>query len=284
MSKFFNETLKAQTVRSSAVLAKNEAAVAPSEAPVSDSKHRVNDIGALRLEECRKLGTSLTDLLRELFKGSPSLDTTADSYRALRTRLLRLRATQGLRSVVVTSATQGEGKTLTSFNLGLCCAQLQDMRVLLIDGDMRGHGLTRLLGSPEGPGLSDVLSGQCEPQDAIFATDSPNLYVMTSGSPSLPSAELLASSRWPELIGWCNETFKVTLVDAPPALSLTDVELISAGCDGILMVVRALQTKRDLLQKCARQLDNKKLLGVVYNAAENTSREYDYSYGSGAKS
>ncbi len=246
MSKFFNETLKAPTVRSSAALAKNEAAVAPSEAPVSNSKPRGSDPGALRLEECRKLETPMTDLLRELFKGSPSLDTTADSYRALRTRLLRLRASQGLRSVVITSATQGEGKTLTSFNLGLCCAQLQDMRVLLIDA--------------------------------------PNLYVMTSGSPSLPSAELLASSRWPVLIGWCNETFKMTLVDSPPALSLTDVELIAAGCDGILMVVRALQTKRVLLQKCARQLDSKKLLGVVYNAAENTSREYDYSYGSGAKS
>ncbi len=284
MSKFFNETLKAPTVRSSAALAKNEAAVAPSEAPVSNSKPRGSDPGALRLEECRKLETPMTDLLRELFKGSPSLDTTADSYRALRTRLLRLRASQGLRSVVITSATQGEGKTLTSFNLGLCCAQLQDMRVLLIDGDMRGRGLTRLLGSPERPGLSDVLSGQCEPQEAILATDSPNLYVMTSGSPSLPSAELLASSRWPVLIGWCNETFKMTLVDSPPALSLTDVELIAAGCDGILMVVRALQTKRVLLQKCARQLDSKKLLGVVYNAAENTNREYDYSYGSGAKS
>jgi len=73
-------------------------------------------------------------------------------------------------------------------------------------------------------------------------------------------------------------------VDSPPALSLTDVELITAACDGVLMVVRAQQTKRDLLQKCARQLDSKKLLGVVYNAAENASREYDYSYGSNEKS
>ena len=125
--------------------------------------------------------------------------------------------------------------------------------MLLIDGDMRTRGLTRLLGSPEGPGLSDVLSGQNEPQDAILATDSPNLYVMSSGSPSSPSAELLASARWQELISWCNETFKMTLVDAPPALSLTDVELIAGACDGVLMVVRALQTRRDLLEKCARQ-------------------------------
>jgi capsular exopolysaccharide synthesis family protein len=282
MSKFFNETLKAQTARPLVVVPQNGDATSP-QAPESKAKPRENDLGAFRLEKCRTLGMSSTELLRELFKGSPSLDTTADSYRALRTRLLRLRTAQGLRSVVITSATQGEGKTLTSFNLALCCAQLQDMRVLVIDGDMRSRGLTRLLGSPEGPGLSDVLSGQCEPQDAILATDSPNLYVMCSGSPSLPSAELLASARWQELIGWCNETFKLTLVDSPPALSLTDVELITGACDGVLMVVRALQTRRDQLQKCAGQLDKKKLLGVVYNAAQTASREYDYSYGSSSK-
>jgi capsular exopolysaccharide synthesis family protein len=284
MSKFFNETLKAQTSRPLVVLPQDEVAAVPTPAPVSNAKPRGNDLGASRLNKCRELGTSPSILLEERFKGSHSLETTADSYWALRTRLLRLRTVQGLRSVVITSATQGEGKTLTSFNLALCCAQLQDMRVLVIDGDMRSRGLSRLIGSPEGPGLSDVLSGQCEPEDAILATDSPNLYLMGSGSPSLPSAELLASARWQELINWCNETFKMTLVDSPPALSLTDVELITGACDGVLMVVRALQTRRDLLQKCARQIDTKKLLGVVYNAAENASREYDYSYGSSGKS
>ena len=119
MSKFFNETLKAQTARPLVVVPQNEVADAPRQALDSNAKLRENDLGAFRLEQCRTLAMSSTDLLRELFKGSPSLDTTADSYRALRTRLLRLRTAQGLRSVVLTSATQGEGKTLTSFNLAL---------------------------------------------------------------------------------------------------------------------------------------------------------------------
>ena len=114
MSKFFNETLKAQTARPLVVVPQNGDATSP-QAPESKAKPRENDLGAFRLEKCRTLGMSSTELLRELFKGSPSLDTTADSYRALRTRLLRLRTAQGLRSVVITSATQGEGKTLTSF-------------------------------------------------------------------------------------------------------------------------------------------------------------------------
>lgn len=279
MSKFFNETVKAQNARPLVVVPQAEASNAPPTASGNNAKNREQDLGNFRLEGSRRLEASSSDLLEKLFKGSPSLDITADSYRALRTRLMRLRTAQGLRSVGITSAAQGEGKTLTSFNLALSCAQLQEMRVLVMDGDMRSRGLTRLLGSPEGPGLSDVLSGQAEPRQAILATDSPNLYVMCSGIPSSPPAELLASTRWQELMNWCNETFKLTLVDSPPALSLTDVELITGACDGVLMVVRALQTRREQLQKCARQIDSKKLLGVVYNASENKSREYDYSYG-----
>jgi len=59
--------------------------------------------------------------------------------------------------------------------------------------------------------------------------------------------------------------------------------LITAGCDGVLMVVRALHTKRDVLEKCSRQIDSKKLLGVVYNAAAGTNHEYNYSYGASGK-
>jgi protein-tyrosine kinase len=277
MSKFFNETLKARN----ATLFVNSPKQSVVEEQPKDAlalTAQAADLGAFRLENCRKLEVPPADLVRRQFKGSISLSPAEESYRALRTRLLRLRAAQGLRSVVITSATQGEGKTLTSLNLALSCAQLQDMRVLLIDADIRSCGLSRFLGSPAGPGLSDVLAGKCEPGVAILATDLPNLYVMSSGSPAMPAAELLASSRWPELIGWCNESFKLIVVDSPPILNLSDVELIAAGCDGVLMVVRAQVTKRDVLRKSARQIDEKKLLGAIYNAAEGASRIYNYGY------
>jgi len=72
------------------------------------------------------------------------------------------------------------------------------MRVLLVDGDVRTCGLTRTLGSPSGPGLSEVLVGECDPAKAILATDSRNLSVLSSGQASLPPAELFASRRWQE--------------------------------------------------------------------------------------
>ena len=276
MSKFFD-----QTVRSRDVAAPFEEAKQPDvykRPEVVPTKAATAEIEPSVLDECRKLDTPLVSLLQSRFQGSASLEPVQEAYRALRTRLLRLRSAQGLRSIVVTSAVQGEGKTMTSLNLAMCCSQLHDMRVLLVDTDIRSHGLTRVIGSPEGPGLSEVLAGTCAPEKAILATDLPNLHILPGGTPSMPPAELLASKRFQEFISWATENFRLVLLDAPPVLNLADVEIITAACDGVLVVVRAQQTRRDVLQKSASHIDQKKLLGVVYNAAEGTHHKYTYAY------
>ena len=279
MSKFFNETLKMRNNVLQEPVSKEsdfqglvEAAFSPSVSPSPSEGGWLDD--------CKKIENPLTDLLKAQFKGSDSVESVLESYRALRTRLLRISSQEDLKSVVITSASQGEGKTFTSLNLASCCAQLHEMRVLLIDGDIRSRGLTRRLQSLSTPGLSEVLAEKCEPEEAILATDIPNLYVLTAGSPTIPSAELFAGPAWQELIEWSNQSFKLVLVDSPPVLNLADVELMTGACDGVLMVVRAQQTKRDVLQKTTSQIDPKKLLGVVYNAAESSSNSYNYpSYG-----
>ena len=177
---------------------------------------------------------------------------------------------------MITSALAGEGKTLTALNLAQCCAQLHDQRVLLIDADLRTRGLTRLLGLPPGPGLSEVLSGQVQFEDAAMATDTANLYVVGAGGDNPSIAELFTVARWKEFMGWCGESFKLVLIDAPPILPLADFELISAESDGVLMIVLARKTQRGLLQKASAQVDPKKLLGVVFNAVDRSRQEKGY--------
>jgi protein-tyrosine kinase len=243
------------------------------------------DLSSQRLDGCRKIGLPRSSNSRVVFSGNDVTTTMAtESYRTLRTRLLRMQVNQGLHSIVVSSALSGEGKTLTSMNLALVCAQLKDQRVLLIDGDLRSHGLTKLMGELPAPGLSDVLAGEEPFESAIFATDQPNLYVLGAGSNDAPPAELFAGSRWKELLGWAAETFKTVLVDSPPILTLADFDLISAPCDGVLVVVRALRTRRELLKKASTQVDPKKFLGLVFNGAAATSRDgYHHAgyYGNG---
>jgi capsular exopolysaccharide synthesis family protein len=277
MSKFFDQSVKSREVVTP-LEETRQVEVPKRPEVVTLPKSPAAELGSSRLDGCRKVGLPLAEIMQAQFKGNESLEAVQESYRALRTRLLRLRSAQGLRSIAITSAVQGEGKTLTSLNLAMCCAQLHDMRVLLVDSDIRSKGLTRLIGWPSGPGLSDVLAGTSEPEKAILTTDLPNLHVLASGNPEIPPAELLASQRFQEFVGWCSETFKLVIFDSPPILNLTDAELITAACDGALMVVRAQQTRRDVLQKSANQLDPKKLLGIVYNAAEGAHDRYKYAH------
>jgi len=275
MSKFFNQTLKARTpifheqgfdFTGLQEIAENDAqTVSKPGDPVPEQSE---------LGKVKKVIIPQSKLLLTKFEGSDSLQSAEESYRALRTRLLRLHTAGGLRSVVITSSIPGEGKTLTSLNLALSCSQLHDMRILLVDGDIRTSGLTRSLGIAPMPGLADVLSGQGTAESVVLETNHPNLFFCGAGSAMEPPAELFAGQRWQEFIERCSESFKLVLVDSPPILNLADVELMTAACDGVLLVVRARHTRRDVLQKSASQIDAQKLLGVVYNGSERAQHGY----------
>lgn len=218
---------------------------------------------------------------RRLIKTSqgdiPLPPSAVEAYGSLRTRIMKLQGSKGIRSLMLTSSVPSEGKTLTSLNLAVSCAKLHNLRILLVDGDLRSRGLSRLLRIPEGPGLSDFLGGKVSADKAVLPTEHENLFVLGAGLLNGQPSELFASHLWPEFVAWASQTYGIVIVDAPPIHSLSDAELISAGCDGVLMVVRALSTARDMAQKCVSRIDKRKLLGIVFNGLP-TSPENDYGY------
>jgi capsular exopolysaccharide synthesis family protein len=231
------------------------------------------------LARCRTVQLPLSSDNPVIFPRNEFAAVALESYRALRTRLLRLQAAQKFRSVVLTSAAASEGKSLTTMNLALCCAQLHDFRVLVIDSDLRTGGLTRLFGQGAGPGLGNVLDGEAKYEDAILKTQNPNLFLLGAGMASHPAPELFSGKRWKDLMVWCGEQFQLVLVDSPPILAVADFEQIITACDGALVVVRALRTQRDMLRKAALRIDPKKLLGVIFNGAKiNEQNEYMTGY------
>jgi capsular exopolysaccharide synthesis family protein len=212
-----------------------------------------------------------------LADGSGMPHAAEEAYRALRTRLLRLQSIQKIGSIAITSAEEGDGKTLTSINLALCYARLFNTQVLLVDGDLRTAGLTLLTSAAHVPGLADVLDGSSGFDRAIVSTNVPNLFVVGAGKSACAASELYAKPRWKEFMKWCSGNFKLVLVDSPPILGLADFELIGAVCDGVLVVVRARVTERDALGEATRQIDKKKLLGIVFNGQE-TLQKRSYGY------
>lgn len=278
MSKFFDETLKSRNAMESgqgfSIAGLHEAVTTEEQIAPTVAEPVCPQVES---EEIKRVEIPASRLLPAQFAGSNSLNSAEESYRALRTRLLRLTSERDLRSIVITSAIPGEGKTLTSLNLALCCSQLHDMRVLLIDGDIRTSALTRILGLASHPGLAEALSGQCSPEAVALETNHPNLYVCGSGSTALPPPELYAGQNWQEFMTWCKESFTLVILDSPPIMTMADVELMTAACDGVLIVVRARHTGRDELQKAAGQIDSKKLLGIIYNATEEARHNYYYA-------
>jgi capsular exopolysaccharide synthesis family protein len=201
-----------------------------------------------------------------------------EAYRSLRTRLLRLQAKRAFRTVAISSSEQNEGKTLTSLNLAICCAQLPQYPVLVVDGDLRRRGLSQLLGDLDGPGLGELLAGRVAREAAVLATDIPNLHVVAAGKTSTPPPELFTQAAWKEFLSWCKESFKLVLVDCPPALPLADFELISASAESVLLVVRARVSQRQSLQRVLAHVDPAKLLGIALNSVPHTDHNSYYYY------
>jgi capsular exopolysaccharide synthesis family protein len=234
-----------------------------------------SDAAESRFVRCRRTRLTTPPDLPSLDNSHGGSAGAMESYRALRTRLMRAQVARGLRTLIFSSALSKEGKTLTTLNLAQAYVALKGQRVLVIDGDLRTRAMSKFFVPSSGPGISDAVVGDADFADVILATDKPNLFFVSAGSDVAPP-ELYASQRWKEFLVWCAECFGVILIDAPPIFPLSDFELMSAACDGIVLVVRAQRTKRDLLQKAAAQVDSKKLLGIVYNATESDIENSEY--------
>lgn len=248
--------------------------------PLQESRGVALQLAEMRLGNRRTIHLPRIDPRSFLItQYNPAMQAAVEAYRTLRTRLVKQQTANGARSLVVTSASAGEGKTLTAFNLALCYAQIQDRPVLAVDADLRTRGLSRMLGDAESPGLAGALEGAYEAPAAVLHTDVPNLYVLPAGEPQTCPAELFSGENWKEFMGWASETFRLVIVDSPPALTVSDFELIMVHCESAMIIVRARKTARESLLQVLAQIEPRKLAGVVFNAADELSNSrYHYLY------
>ena len=197
--------------------------------------------------------------------GDPGVE---ESLRKLRTNLRYAGAglDEGLRSLVVSSCVQDDGKSTIAVNLARVVA-LAGQEVILIEGDLRRPRLRRLFNAGKNrPGLAQLLVGATSLESALVTTPVPGLRVIFAGdSPPNPS-ELLGSSRLSELVKYL-ATDHVVLIDAPPVLPVTDAVALAEHVDGMLMIVRAGHTTSDQLRQAMTTLTRGggKVIGLVLN-------------------
>jgi capsular exopolysaccharide synthesis family protein len=208
----------------------------------------------------------------------------AEQYRIIRTKLLQHSAQP--RTIVVSSPSSGDGKTVTAVNTAACLALKEGAKVLLIDADLRRSSIADLLGLPAEPGLADVLAGRCVAAEAVTRLEQlPNLSVLTAGRRCGNPAELLDSVQWRALIEACRKEYRYIVIDATPVAAVADYELVQVVCDGIVVVVRPDHTDRKLFEKTLATIPKAKLIGAVINCAENWFlwKTHGYGYYSGVR-
>ncbi len=206
----------------------------------------------------------------------------SEAYRALRTNIQFSSIDEELRVIMVTSAGPGEGKSTTLINLAVAYAQT-DKKVLIIDGDLRKPTMHHTLRVSNRWGLTNLLTNQLTIREVLQDTFIPNLQIITSGPIPPNPSEILASKKMISTIEELKQRFDVILIDAPPAIAVTDSQIIASRTDGVILVVNSDKTKREAVLKAKQNLDNvrARILGVVLNNVDRKNKDayYYYYYG-----
>jgi capsular exopolysaccharide synthesis family protein len=205
-------------------------------------------------------------------------DPNAEAFRVLRTNISYVDIDNPTKVLVVTSPMQGEGKTSTAVNLALSLGQT-GARTLLIDADLRRPRIAELLRLDGSTGVTTVLLGQVDLEQAVQSTGR-DLDVLTSGRRPPNAAELLQSHAMEGLLLRARTLYDVIIIDSPPLLPVTDAALLSAQADGAVVVVRYGRTTRDTWETALDRLEqvDAAALGVVLNMVPSSDVQLAYSY------
>jgi polysaccharide biosynthesis transport protein len=204
----------------------------------------------------------------------------SESIRSIRTNVLFSSAEEGAHIIVVTSAGPGEGKSVVSSNLAVSLAQA-GQRVLLIDADMRRPRVHEIFDLPQEPGLSNLLVGDCKPSEAVRKWKNvPGLCVLAAGMIPPNPAELLGSKRFEEYVSTLGEHFDWVLVDSPPVLAVADAAVVANGASGVVFVVGADPTSRQVEREAIHQLQSAhaRVIGAVLNRVDLERNPYYYAH------
>jgi exopolysaccharide/PEP-CTERM locus tyrosine autokinase len=191
----------------------------------------------------------------------------AEQFRRLRTHVVKLNVSDPPKTIMVTSATAGEGKTFVAANLAAGIAHDLHFHALLVDCDLHSPSLSQWFGVQNGHGLSDYLVGRGQLPELLMKTEMEKLTLLTGGSAQAKPAELIGSRKMEALVKELKSRYndRYIILDATPLLVTTEPEVLARLVDGIVIVVRAGVTPRETVKQAIAPLDPKKIMGFVLN-------------------
>jgi receptor protein-tyrosine kinase/non-specific protein-tyrosine kinase len=194
----------------------------------------------------------------------------AEQFIKLRSAITTSNLVKSVRSVLITSCIPGEGKTNVSINLSATIAKGLDESVILVDADLRKKSLSSLLRLRDTVGISDVLEGNASIQEISVDTEIEGLTILPAGPDSPNPAELISSVRMRKFVEGLKNSYRDSyiLIDSTPIVSTSEANILSQMVDGVIVVILADTTRRDVVRRELGTIDTDKILGVVLNCAE----------------
>lgn len=200
----------------------------------------------------------------------------AESYRTLRTNLQFIDVDRPVTVLTVTSSIGAEGKSITACNLALTLADA-GKRVVLIDGDLRRPRICEYLGFHSRSGLTSVLIGAAELDQATVESKHELLRILPAGPLPPNPSELLASARMADLIASLRQQADIVVIDSPPLLPVSDAAILAHLSDGAILVTHHGQTRREQVVRAVEQLRavDARLLGSILNRVPSRGPDAD---------
>jgi capsular exopolysaccharide synthesis family protein len=214
-----------------------------------------------------------------LVAASSPRSQAAEAYRTLRTNIQFSSLDRDIRTLLVTSPDANEGKTTILANLAIMFTE-SGRRVIVVDCDLRRPRLHALFELQESPGMTTMVLDESA-EAPLQATMIPHLWLLASGPLPPNPSELLASERMVRIIARLADQADMVLFDSPPVGAVSDAAVLATRVDGVLLVVDAGRTRRDVARQAKEQLDRvgARLLGTVLNNVKPERRAYDYHEG-----
>ena len=223
---------------------------------------------------------ALTGLERLVTHSNPR-SPVSEAYRQLRTNIQYSSLDKPIRTLLATSTNPEEGKSTTLANLAVAIAQ-SEKRVMVLDCDLRKPNLHELFGLPNVSGLTSLMVEDGAIDTVVQESGIKNLDVITSGPRPPNPSEMLGSHRMEEILGQLRDRFDYILIDSPPIIAVTDAAVLASKVDGVILVISAGKTKRELARKARSLLQNvnANLIGVVLNNVKYDTKLHQYYSGS----
>lgn len=193
--------------------------------------------------------------------------TKLREYEKLINNILSQNSESNVKSIVVSSSASGEGTSTIALNISKILAKNKDLKVCLIDGNLRKPAQHKLFNLEKKAGLADHALGSDDVNDILKKTDVPNLRVVTSGDSKVNPVEIFKSNEMKDFIKELKNRFNYLVFDSAPINAFPDVHILSSHVDGVILVVHAERTRWEVAQKAKDQLQmaNAKIFGVVLN-------------------